>query len=81
MTARRAWLRVTVDPLNHSATVAGWQAKEFIEECGGRPIWSRTRKAWCTSESIASDVLALAQAEGRRVTFTEQTRTATVSNG
>ena len=70
MKARRKWLTVVIDPVNHSATVSGWRAKELIEQCGGRPMWSYRRKAWCTSDSVASDVLALADVENYGIRFT-----------
>lgn len=55
---------IIIDPANDFGSVAGWHAKDLIVRCGGRPIYSRRRKAWCTNERIASDVLAAAEADG-----------------
>ncbi|NRQ51555.1 hypothetical protein [Aeromicrobium stalagmiti] len=61
---RDGWIKVEIDPVNHSAFVSGWKAKSYIEQCGGRPLYSRRRKAWSTSENTARDVLALADHDG-----------------
>ncbi len=74
MSTRRSWIRVTVDPVNNTGTVAGWNAKELIVECGGRPMWSRMRNAWCTSERVASDVIAVAESRRIAVQFTSKVR-------
>lgn len=69
-------LYVTVDPVNDAAFVRGWNARELIVNCGGRPLWSRTRRAWSTCEGTAVDVAALAGAEGYDVSYVEQRRDA-----
>ena len=75
MSGRRQWIRVSSDPVNHAGFVSGWGSRDMIVACGGRPMWARHRKAWATSESIALDVLAMAEHEGYSVEF------ATVSRG
>lgn len=57
-------ITVSIDPANHVAWVQGWRAYWLIELCGGRPLWSRRRKAWNTSEHVARDVLAFADLHG-----------------
>lgn len=69
MRARRTWVSVTIDPVNHTGSVSAADAKELIERCGGRPYWSRSRRVWLTTEKVAGDVLALAEAEGRAVRY------------
>ncbi len=71
MSTRRPWCRVTVDRINHCGLVAGWNAKELIEQCGGRPLWIVRRRAWSTSEVVAADVVALAQHNGHAVQYIE----------
>lgn len=70
MRTPKKWITVIIDPTNHSASLSGLRVKELIEQCGGRPMWSRRRRAWCTSESVASDVLALADADNYGIRFT-----------
>jgi hypothetical protein len=70
----RPWIHVQVDPVNHAGFVSGHGSRALIVSCGGKPQWSRRRKAWCTSESIALDVLALAEHEGYAVDYTQVTR-------
>lgn len=67
--SRRPWIKVVVEPVNHAAWVSGWKAYELIVGCGGRPIWSRRRKAWSTSEHTAVDVLAMAELDGYAVQY------------
>lgn len=69
MRARRSWVIVTVDPVNHTGTVKAFDAKELIERCGGRPYWSARRRVWITTEAVVGDVLALAESMGRAVSF------------
>lgn len=66
---RRPWISVVIDPVNHTAFVGGWRAKELVEACGGRPLWSRRRRSWSTSEATAIDVLALAERDGLAVRY------------
>jgi hypothetical protein len=66
---RRPWITVVIDPVNHAAFVSGWKARELVETCGGRPLWSRRRRAWSTSEQTATDVLALADRDGLAVRY------------
>lgn len=65
----RPWIHVVIDPVNHSAFVAGWKARELVVSCGGRPLWSRLRRAWSTSEQTAIDVLAMAERDGLAVRY------------
>ena len=74
MRTRRPWIRVTVDPVNHVGSVAGRDAKERIEACGGRPYWHRSRRVWMTSEAVAGDVLAMAELDGLAVQFSHVAR-------
>lgn len=66
---RAAPLRVEVDPVNHVGRVAGWRAREYVVAAGGRPRWSHISRVWMTSEKIAADVVAMAEFDGRAVTF------------
>ncbi|MCL3818547.1 hypothetical protein [Aeromicrobium wangtongii] len=66
---RRSWIYVTTDPVNHSGFVAGYGARELIAAAGGRPLWSRSRRAWATSEATAIDVLAAAEHQGYAVRY------------
>ena len=72
----RPWLRVWTDPLNHSGWVKGWGARELIIQHGGKPIWSRRRRAWSTSEGTALDVLAAAEHEGYAIQYEQIKREA-----
>lgn len=74
--SRRPWIYVTTDPLNHSGFVKGWGARELIIELGGKPIWSRRRKSWSTSEGTALDVLAAAEHKGYAVQYEQLRRDA-----
>lgn len=65
----RPWLRVEIDPVNHSAFVSGFKPYEYIVKAGGRPLYSRRRKAWSTSEKTARDVLAMAEYDGLAVQY------------
>ena len=64
MTNPKMQIRVVIEPANDFGSVSGWQAKDLLTRCGGRPRWSRRHKAWVTNERIASDVLAAAEADG-----------------
>ena len=72
MTTIRKPLKVTIDPVNHSGFVAGFHARRLIDEAGGRPLWSRRRSCWSTSEKTARDVIARAEAERIPVVLTEE---------
>lgn len=74
MSARRQWIRITVDPVNHVGSVAGRDAKERIEACGGRPYWHRSRRVWMTTEAVAGDVLAMAEHGRLAVQFSHVSR-------
>lgn len=63
-------ITVTIDPASDFGSVSGWKARELVISCGGRPIWSRRRKAWCTNERYACDALAAAEADGYSVSVT-----------
>lgn len=63
-------IRVVIDPVNDFGSVAGWKARELVIRCGGRPIWSRRRRAWCTNERYALDAIAAAEANGYSVSVT-----------
>ncbi len=65
----RPWIKVMTDPVNHSGFVSGWGSRELIVRCGGKPIYSRRRKAWSTSEGTALDVLAAAEHDGYAVEY------------
>ena len=65
----RPWISVTTDPVNHCGFVSGWKAREYVVNCGGRPLWSRLRRAWSTSEQTALDVLAMAEYDGLAVQY------------
>lgn len=65
----RPWITVVIDPVNHAAFVSGWKARELVMSCGGRPLWSRRRRSWSTSESTAIDVLAMAERDGLAVRY------------
>lgn len=69
MNSRRPWISVAIDPVNHSAFVGGWKARDLIISCGGRPMWSRQRRSWSTSEQTAIDVLAMAEIDGFAVRY------------
>lgn len=61
----RPVLTIEIDGINHAAWVRGWKAGALVVACGGRPSYSRTRRAWATSESVARDVVAMAEHDGR----------------
>lgn len=66
----RPWISVAIDPVNHSGFVGGYyRSREYVEMCGGRPQWSRRRRAWATSEQTARDVLAMAESDGLAVRY------------
>ena len=65
----RPWVSVVIDPVNHAAFVGGWKARELVVACGGRPLWSRRRQSWSTSEKTAIDVLAMAERDGLAVRY------------
>lgn len=65
----RPWISVIIDPVNHSAFVGGCKARELVVSCGGRPLWSRARRSWSTSEQTATDVLAMAERDGLAVRY------------
>lgn len=65
----RALIEISIDSVNHSAFVKGWKAYDLILACGGRPLWSRRRRMWATSEQTAADVLAMAERDGLAVRF------------
>jgi hypothetical protein len=69
MNRSRPWISVAIDPINHAGFVGGYKSREYVERCGGRPIWSRRRKAWATSEQAATDVLAMAEDDGLAVRY------------
>lgn len=73
---RRPWITVAVDSVNHSAFVSGYRSREYVEQCGGRPLWSRRRKAWATSEQTARDVLAMVESDGVAVRYERMERDA-----
>lgn len=64
-------ITVTIEPTNHVGWVAGWRARWLIEQCGGRPLWSRRRNAWNTSERVAHDVLAFAEMRGVHCSYVD----------
>ncbi len=66
-------LRVTVDPVNHTAWVAGWKGGDYVTQAGGKPFWVGSRRAWATTISIAADVVAMAERDGRAVVYREVT--------
>jgi hypothetical protein len=65
----RPWCRVFIDMSADSAWVRAKDAKQLIEDCGGRAMWSPRRHDWHTSAATATDVLALADARGYAVTY------------
>ncbi len=67
----RPWLRVHVDDRNDVSVISGPGAGKLVARAGGRPWWSPARRAWMSNRRIADNVLALADAEGRQVTYTE----------
>lgn len=69
MTSRRPWIYVGIDVLNDSGFVGGYGARELIVSAGGRPLWSRSRRAWARSEATAVDVLAMAERDGYAVHY------------
>jgi hypothetical protein len=70
MTNPKSVIRIVIDPTQDFGTISGWQAKDLLMRCGGRPRWSRRHKAWVTNERIASDVLAAAEADRFAVSIT-----------
>jgi peroxiredoxin len=70
MTNPKRHIRIVIDPANDFGSVSGWQAKDLLMRCGGRPRWSRRYRAWVTNGRIASDVLAAAEADRFAVSVT-----------
>lgn len=68
---RRRHLRVRLSEANDWASIAGFGAKDLVEEAGGRPIWSNIQRAWMTNTRVATDALAIADRRGWSVTYTE----------
>lgn len=62
MRSRRAVVTVVVDPVNDAGYISGQPARGLVAEVGGRLLWSPRRRAYCTSQAVAGDVLALADA-------------------
>lgn len=52
-----------------SGYVRGYKARELAIQGGSRPIWSRSAKAWVVGPQHMGAILALAEHEGRRVTW------------
>lgn len=64
--------RLTVVIGDNWAEVSGWQARELLVELGGRPVWSRRRRAWATTSSLGRDVVCLAEDHGYVVSVSEE---------
>lgn len=65
--------RITVTFVNrHCATVAGWRARDLLEEMTGRvPLWLPLRGGWYTRPATARDLVAEAERRGWSVDFAE----------
>lgn len=57
----RAW------QIDAGGYVAGYGSREIVVAAGGSPIWSPRQRAWSCAAHRLSDVLALAEHQGRRV--------------
>ncbi|UDY22398.1 hypothetical protein [Nocardioides sp. Kera G14] len=54
------------------ALVSGYGSREMLTELRGRaPMWSTIRKAWTTTPKTARDLIAMAEARGRRVVISD----------
>lgn len=70
MTNPKRHIRIVINPANDFGSISGWQAKDLLTRCGGRPRWSRRHHAWVTNERIATDVVAAAEADRFTVSLT-----------
>ncbi|MFY0406910.1 hypothetical protein [Solicola sp. PLA-1-18] len=66
---RRPWISIEIEPGSAVAWVQGQNVKPLIEQAGGRPLWSATRRAWNTSADVGRDLLAVAEHAGYAVAF------------
>jgi hypothetical protein len=69
MTRYPVW--VEMDSTNKTAFVRGKDAKALIEGAGGRPMWLPRRACWTTTEKTITELIARAEADGRRVHYSE----------
>ena len=67
----RPWLRVHIDDRNDWSAISGPGAGRLIQRAGGKLWWSRERRAWMSNRRIADNVLAIADYEHRKVSYTE----------
>ncbi len=67
----RPWLRVHVNNFNDWSAISGPGAGRLIQRAGGKLWWSRERRAWMSNRRIADNVLAIADYERRKVSYTE----------
>lgn len=65
------WLRVHVNNFNDRSAISGPGAGKLIQRAGGKLWWSRERRAWMSNRRITDKVMAIADAEGRKVSYTE----------
>jgi len=68
---RRQRVAVTLCRRDCWAAVSGPLAVELLAEVGSRPLWSPSRRAWMVGLQSASNILALADARGVRVSYDE----------
>jgi len=67
----RPWLRGHVNNSNDWSAISGPGAGRLIQRAGGKLWWSRERRAWMSNRRIADNVLAIADYEHRKVSYTE----------
>lgn len=60
----RPWVTVSINVATKTGYVSGG-GKDLVEKAGGKLYWLPTRRVWSTTAAIASDILAIAESEGR----------------
>lgn len=55
-----------------AAYCSGWQCRELLTDLrrGRPPLWSPLRRAWCTTEATAMDLVALCERRGFDIVLT-----------
>jgi len=71
MINRRKAIAVVLCERDCWAAVSGPDAVELLAEVGSRPLWSPARRAWMVGLKSASNLLALADSRGVRVSYDE----------
>ncbi|MEJ7689945.1 MAG: hypothetical protein WKF76_05655 [Nocardioidaceae bacterium] len=69
---RRQHVTVTLCRRNDWAAVSGSVARDLIVELDKKLWWSNARRSWMTNVRTASDLMALADSRGVRVSYDEE---------